>query len=39
MYAVNPDGLAKALALLADVLDPESLGPRARPGGNEACCQ
>ncbi len=39
MYAVNPDGLARALALLADVLDPESLGPRARPGGNEACCQ
>jgi DNA-binding transcriptional ArsR family regulator len=39
MYAVNPDGLAAARALAMDLLDPDAVGPLARPGANEDCCR
>lgn len=39
MYAVSPDGMATAMAVLEGVLDPERVSPMARPGGNEACCR
>lgn len=39
LYAVRPDGMAAALVVLADVLDPASVAPQALPGGNEACCR
>lgn len=39
MYAVNPEGMAAARALVMDLLDPDSVSPRARPGGNAACCK
>jgi DNA-binding transcriptional ArsR family regulator len=39
LYAVSPDGIRAALALFAEVLDPDDIAPRARPGGNTACCQ
>lgn len=39
MYAVSPAGMAEALALVTDLLDPNRVGPRARPGGNKTCCR
>ncbi len=39
MYAVSLDGMAAARALAMELLDPEGVSPRARPGGNEACCR
>jgi len=39
LYAVSPTGMAAALGMAADLLDPDALGPLARPGGNEGCCR
>ena len=39
LYAVNLQGMAAARALVATLLDTDAVGPRARPGGNAACCQ
>src|SRR3954451_5701159 len=39
LYAVSPDGMGAARALAMDLLDPDAVGPLARPGGNEACCR
>ena len=39
LYALSPEGMASALALVSQVLDPAALGPVARPGGNAACCK
>lgn len=39
MYAVDPDGLGAARAAVSELLDPDVLGPLARPGGNPACCR
>src|SRR5262245_51566188 len=39
MYAVDPVGMAAARALAMDLLDPDTVSPAARPGGNEACCK
>ncbi|MEA2843664.1 MAG: hypothetical protein QOJ69_1335, partial [Actinomycetota bacterium] len=38
-YALSPDGMAGALAVLSEILDPAGVGPAARPGGNQACCK
>lgn len=38
-YAVDPDGMAAALDLLSQLLDPDGIGPRAVPGGNATCCK
>jgi DNA-binding transcriptional ArsR family regulator len=39
LYAVSPGGMGAARALAMDLLDPDAVGPLARPGGNEACCR
>lgn len=39
MYAVDPAGLASTRAAALELLDPESLVPLARPGGNPDCCR
>lgn len=39
MYAVDREGMAAARALAMDLLDPDAVSPRARPGGNAACCR
>ena len=39
LYAVDAAGMAVARALAMDVLDPDTVGPEARPGGNAACCR
>lgn len=39
LYAVSPGGLAAARGVVSDVLDPDSVSPRARPGGNQNCCR
>ncbi len=39
LYAVNLEGMAAARALAMDLLDPDAVSPRARPGGNEECCR
>ncbi len=39
LYAVRPEGLAAARDLAMELLDPDAVGPLARPGGNEACCR
>lgn len=39
LYAVSAEGMATARALTMDLLDPEAIGPEARPGGNEGCCR
>jgi ArsR family transcriptional regulator len=39
LYAVSPAGMAAARALAMDLLDPDSIGPLARPGGNDGCCR
>jgi len=38
-YVVDPDGMAAALRTLSDLLDPATLEPSARPGGNADCCR
>lgn len=39
LYAVSPDGLAAARELAMELLDPDAVGPLARPGGNDGCCR
>lgn len=39
LYALSPGGLGAARALAMELLDPNSVGPSALPGGNAACCQ
>ncbi|MEO7442686.1 MAG: metalloregulator ArsR/SmtB family transcription factor [Acidimicrobiales bacterium] len=39
LYAIDPDGLAEARAVLADLLDPDRLTAVALPGGNPGCCR
>ncbi len=39
LYAVSPEGLAAARDLAMALLDPDAVGPLARPGGNDACCR
>lgn len=39
MYAVSPEGMTAARRLAMELLDPDTIGPQARPGGNDACCR
>ena len=39
LYAVSPDGMAVARGQAMELLDPDAVGPLARPGGNEGCCR
>jgi DNA-binding transcriptional ArsR family regulator len=39
LYAVSPEGMAAARDTAMELLDPDRVGPLARPGGNEACCR
>ena len=39
LYAVSPEGLAAARDLAVELLDPDAVGPLARPGGNDGCCR
>ena len=39
LYAVSAEGMAAARALTMELLDPDAVGPLARPGGNDACCR
>ncbi len=39
LYAVRPEGMAAALQVLSELLDPDHIGPLALPGGNTACCK
>jgi DNA-binding transcriptional ArsR family regulator len=39
LYAVSPEGMGAARSKAMDLLDPDGVGPLARPGGNEACCR
>lgn len=39
LYAVSPTGLGAARRLAMELLDPDAVGPLARPGGNDACCR
>lgn len=39
LYAVRPEGMAAARDLAVALLDPDTLAPCSRPGGNEACCR
>ena len=39
LYAVSPDGMAVARDLAMELLDPDAVGPLARPGGNDGCCR
>ena len=39
LYALSPDGMAAARALAMELLDPDAVGPLARPGGNDGCCR
>ncbi len=38
-YAVRPEGMAAALEVMSELLDPEAIGPLALPGGNATCCK
>ncbi len=38
-YAVSAEGMASALGVISDLLDPAQIGPLALPGGNAACCK
>ena len=38
MYALDPDGLAAARRCMLELLDGDSLGVLALPGGNTSCC-
>ena len=39
LYAVSPRGMAGARALTMALLDPDAVGPLARPGANDGCCR
>jgi len=39
LYAIDPDGLARARSRLGELLDPDALPAVARPGGNPGCCR
>lgn len=39
LYALRPDGMVATRVLVADLLDPDAVGPLARPGANEGCCR
>ena len=39
LYAVSPQGLAAARELAMELLDPDAVGPLARPGANDSCCR
>ena len=39
LYAVSPQGLAAARELAMELLDPDAVGPLARPGANDGCCR
>lgn len=39
MYAVSLAGMSAARAVAMELLDPDAVGPQARPGGNEDCCR
>ncbi|MGH9190390.1 MAG: ArsR/SmtB family transcription factor [Acidimicrobiales bacterium] len=39
LYALDPEGTAVARRLLGEILDGDTIGPSARPGGNQACCR
>ena len=39
LYAVSPEGLTAARDLAMVLLDPDAVGPLARPGGNDGCCR
>lgn len=39
MYSVSLEGMAAGRAVAMDLLDPDSVSDRARPGGNAACCR
>lgn len=39
LYAVSSEGMAAARQLAMELLDPDAVGPLARPGGNDACCR
>lgn len=39
LYALNPEGMATARAAAMDLLDPDTIRPLARPGGNTDCCR
>lgn len=38
-YLVDPRGMDEARLAIADLLDPSTLGPPARAGGNSDCCR
>ena len=38
-YAVDAAGMASALDVLSELLDPVHIEPTALPGGNAACCR
>jgi len=38
-YGVDVDGMAAARLAVGDLLDPETLSPLARSGGNADCCR
>lgn len=38
-YALDPAGLAAALAAATALFDPQTVGPLAQPGGNLDCCR
>lgn len=39
LYAVSPGGMTAARAVAMELLDPDTVGPEARPGGNDDCCR
>ncbi len=39
MYAVDAEGMERAGAAVAELLDASTLAPQARPGGNRSCCR
>jgi len=39
LYAVSLEGMAAARSMMSELLDPDAVGPMARPGGNAGCCR
>lgn len=39
LYAVSLEGMNAARALAMALLDPDAVGPLARPGSNDECCR
>lgn len=39
LYALDPEGIASARAVVMDLLDPDAISALARPGGNPDCCR